>query len=496
MHSQRLPAASIHKAAQPLHTPPSPIPSVKLEISRAPRAGSNLLARRRPCSSVRPAAAHRTGAHLVQAAQERLIRPARNVYGSLRLPGDKSISHRYAMLAAFAAGTSRFTNFSTGADCASTLACMQALGAKVTRSGGSSVEITGVSGRVTPAAHPLDCGNSGSTMRMISGLLAPQQGRFTLTGDASLSRRPMERIRKPLEAMGARLTLAEGHAPLTIEGAQLHSIDYTTPVPSAQVKTCILLAGLQTPGTTTVRESVRTRDHSELALRAFGATLTRTVDSVSISGPQSLRAIDADVPGDISSAAFFLCAAALFPGSNLVVDFLGLNPTRAVLLDVLTVLGARIAVLNVEEKHSELVGTVQISAPPEGLGAIEVGGALSAQLIDELPVLAAIAPFTRGGIRIRGAHELRVKESDRIALMAKNLRAMGADVAEFDDGLDVPGAQSLHGAAIDSGGDHRIAMAFAVAALRAQGDTLVQGAESAAISFPEFFNLLDLVAER
>ena len=428
--------------------------------------------------------------------QERLIRPARNILGSLRLPGDKSISHRYAMLGAFAEGVSRFTNFSTGADCASTLACMAALGAKVQRTGEGSVEITGVAGRVTPANHPLDCGNSGSTMRMMSGLLAPQEGRFTLIGDASLSQRPMERIRKPLAAMGARLTLTDGHAPLTIDGASLKAIDYTTPVPSAQVKSCVLLAGLQTAGTTTVREAVRTRDHSELALRAFGATVTRTAESVSITGPQALHAIDAAVPGDLSSAAFFLCAALLFPGSSLVVDALGLNPTRASLLDALTALGARIAVLNLEEKHAELVGTVQISAPAEGLGSTEISGALAAQLIDELPVIAAIAPYTSGGIRIRGARELRVKESDRIALVAKNLRSMGAEVEEFEDGLDVPGGQHLHGATIDSGGDHRIAMAFSVAALRAEGDTVIRDADSAAISFPEFFELLERVAER
>lgn len=428
--------------------------------------------------------------------QERLIRPARNILGSFHLPGDKSISHRYAMLGAFAEGVSRFTNFSTGADCASTLSCMAALGAKVSRTGQDSVEITGVGGRVTPANHALDCGNSGSTMRMISGLLAPQEGRFTLVGDASLSRRPMERIRKPLEAMGARLTLTEGHAPLTIDGGPLKAMDYTTPVPSAQVKSCVLLAGLQTTGTTTVREAVRTRDHSELALRAFGANVTRTADSVSISGPQQLHAIEAAVPGDLSSAAFFLCAALLFPGSNLVIDALGLNPTRASLLDVLTALGARIAVLNLEEKHAELVGTVQISAPAEGMGSTTINGALAAQLIDELPVLAAIAPSTSGGIRIRDARELRVKESDRIALVAKNLRAMGAEVEEFEDGLDVPGGQTLHGATIDSGGDHRIAMAFSVAGLRAEGETLIQGAESADISFPEFFELLDKVVER
>jgi 3-phosphoshikimate 1-carboxyvinyltransferase len=428
--------------------------------------------------------------------EEQIIRPARNIYGSLRLPGDKSISHRYGMLAAFAEGTSRFSNFSTGADCASTLSCMQALGAKVNRINEQAVEVTGVAGAVTPSQNPLDCGNSGSTMRMISGLLAPQQGDFTLIGDASLSRRPMERIRKPLEAMGARLTLTEGHAPMMINGTPLQSIDYSTPVPSAQVKTCILLAGLQTTGTTVVREAVRTRDHSELALRAFGATLTRTIDSISISGPQPLHSIEAAVPGDISSAAFFLCAAALFPGSALLLDSLGLNPTRATLLDVLTALGAHISVLNLEEKNAELVGSVQISSPPEGLGSTTVSGALAAQLIDELPVLAAIAPYTSGGIRIRDAKELRVKESDRIDLVVKNLRAMGAEVAEFEDGLDVPGGQTLHGATIDSGGDHRIAMAFSVAALRAEGDTLIRGSESAAISFPEFFNLLDLVAER
>jgi 3-phosphoshikimate 1-carboxyvinyltransferase len=430
------------------------------------------------------------------AAQERLIRPARNVYGSLRLPGDKSISHRYGLLGAFAEGTSRFSNFSTGADCASTLACMEALGARVNRMGDGVVEVTGVGGRVTPANHPLDCGNSGSTMRMISGLLAPQQGGFTLIGDESLSRRPMERIRKPLEAMGARLTLTDGHAPITIAGGPLTAVDYTTPVPSAQIKSCVLLAGMQTAGTTTVREAVRTRDHSELALRAFGATLTRTIDSVSITGPQQLHAIEAAVPGDISSAAFFLCAATLFPGSSLVLDSLGLNPTRATLLDVLTALGAHISVLNLEEKNAELVGTVQIAAPPEGLGSATISGALAAQLIDEIPVLAAIAPYSSGGIRIRDAKELRVKESDRIALVVQNLRAMGAEVEEFEDGMDIPGGQTLHGATIDSGGDHRIAMAFSVAALRAEGDTLIQGSESAAISFPEFFNLLDLVAER
>jgi 3-phosphoshikimate 1-carboxyvinyltransferase len=426
---------------------------------------------------------------------ERIIRPARNLMGALRLPGDKSISHRYAILAGMAEGVSRFHNFSTGADCTSSLNCMQQMGATVKRNG-DSVEVEGCAGKLTAPKELLDCGNSGSTMRMLSGLLAPQTGHFTLSGDESLNRRPMERVRKPLLEMGASITLTDGHAPVVIQGAPLHGIEYKTPVPSAQVKTALLFAGLQASGVTKVSEAVRTRDHGELALRAFGAELERTTDSVTIQGGQSLHAIEATVPGDMSSAAFFLCAAALFPDSSLVLDQLGMNPTRATLLDVLTALGAKINVLNLEEANGELIGSVQISAPAQGLGSTEISGALAAQLIDELPVIAAIAPYTRGGIRIRDARELRVKESDRIALVAQNLRAMGAKVEEFEDGLDVPGGQRLHGGNIDSGGDHRIAMAFSIAALRAEGETQIAGAEAAAISFPEFYQLLDQIAER
>jgi 3-phosphoshikimate 1-carboxyvinyltransferase len=432
---------------------------------------------------------------LSQAIATRVIAPARNLLGSLRLPGDKSISHRYALLAGLAHGTTHLENFSTGADPASSLGCVAALGAKVERDG-PSVTIHGCSGQFHLPGAPLDCGNSGSTMRMLAGLLAAQRGSFTLVGDSSLSRRPMERIRKPLEAMGARITLTDGHAPLTIDGAALKAIDYTTPVPSAQVKTAVLFAGLNANGTTTVTESVRTRDHGEIALEAFGVKLTRQLDSVSIAGGQQLRGVDAVIPGDISSAAFFLCAAALFPDSGLLLDNLGLNPTRATLLDVLAMLGAKTSVLNLEQRNGELAGTVQLAAPQDGLGGATISGALAAQLIDELPVLAAIAPYTRNGIRIRDAKELRVKESDRIALVAENLRRMGAEVTEVEDGLDVPGGQALHGAEIDSGGDHRIAMAFAIAALRAEGESTIQGAESADISFPEFFSLLDQVAVR
>ena len=426
----------------------------------------------------------------------RLVSPAINVLGSLRLPGDKSISHRYGMLAAFAEGTSHLSNFSSGADPHSTLACMEQLGACVERQDNGVIAVTGRAGAFAAPSSALDCGNSGSTMRMLAGLLAAQPFTSTLVGDASLTRRPMERIRAPLSSMGARIDLTDGHAPVTIHGGPLRGLDYATPIASAQVKTCLLFAGLQAAGITQVHESVHTRDHGELALRAFGAQLTRSKTSVSIEGGQQLRAIDAAVPGDMSSAAFFLCAAALFPESNLVLDGIGMNPTRASLLDVLRGLGVSLNVLQLSEQHGELIGTLQVVGNPAGLEGAEISGALSAQLIDELPVLAAIAPYTRQGVRIRDARELRVKESDRIALVAKNLRAMGATVEEFEDGFDVPGGQKLHGAEIDSGDDHRIAMAFSVAALRASGDTEIHGAESAAISFPEFFDFLDRVTER
>jgi 3-phosphoshikimate 1-carboxyvinyltransferase len=425
---------------------------------------------------------------------EHLVRPARTLQGSLVLPGDKSISHRYAMLAGLAEGTTRLSNFSTGADPHSSLACMAALGATVENKG-THVEVIGTAGEFRQPTVALDCGNSGSTMRMLSGLIAPHPHTFTLIGDHSLTLRPMERIRKPLSQMGANMDLVEGHAPIIIHGGPLQAIDFDTPIPSAQVKTAVLFAGLQASGTTSLSESVRTRDHSEHALRAFGATLTRANDRLSILGGQKLHAIDATVPGDMSSAAFFLCAALLFPDSNLILDSLGMNPTRSALLDVIAALGARIKILNVEEQHGELIGTIQVnaSAPLSTSGPFKIDGALTAQLIDELPVLSAIAPYTKTGISIRDAKELRIKESDRIALVAKNLKAMGAEFTEYEDGLDIPGNQQLHGATIDSGYDHRIAMAFAIAALRATGDTLIQGSEAAAISFPEFFTHLETI---
>jgi 3-phosphoshikimate 1-carboxyvinyltransferase len=424
------------------------------------------------------------------------IRPARTLQGSLTVPGDKSISHRYAMLAGIAEGTTKLSNFSTGADPHSSLACMEALGARVVHNTDKTIDITGTSGTFCQPSAALDCGNSGSTMRMLAGLIAPHPHTFRLVGDHSLTSRPMERIRKPLGQMGAKIDLVDGHAPMTIYGGPLQAIDFDTPIPSAQVKTAVLFAGFQAGGVTSLSESVRTRDHSEHALRAFGVTLTRMGEKLSIAGGQKLNGINATVPGDLSSAAFFLCAALLFPDSNLVLDSIGMNPTRASLLDVITALGGRIKVLNVEEQHGELIGTVQVNVDPGGIKGVHIGGALSAQIIDELPVLAAIAPYTRDGITIRDAKELRVKESDRIALVAKNLRAMGATFTEHEDGLDIPGNQRLHGAQIDSGTDHRIAMAFSIAALRAEGETEIHGAEAASISFPEFFTHLEDLAQR
>jgi len=412
----------------------------------------------------------------------------------VRLPGDKSISHRYAMLGGIAAGTTKLENFSSGADCASTLGCLRSLGVKWERDGGSVV-IQGAGSRLQGPTAPLDCGNSGSTIRMLSGILAGQAFTSELIGDESLSRRPMARIITPLEMMGAKIESRDGgRSPLRISGARLKGIDYKLPVASAQVKTSLLFAGLFAEGTTRVEEPIQTRDHGELALQAFGALLDRRMREVSVTGGQTLHAIEARVPGDISSAAFFLCAAGLFPDSQLAVPGVLLNPTRARLLDFLIGLGLKITMTDLEEQHGELVGTVQVQGGR--LRGARIASADSAALIDEIPVVAAIAPYTSDGIEIRDARELRVKESDRIASVAKNLRLMGAEVEEFDDGLSIRGGQQLHGASLDSFGDHRIAMAFAVAALRANGETEIQGADAAVISYPEFFEALEGLAQR
>ncbi|MGA8343989.1 MAG: 3-phosphoshikimate 1-carboxyvinyltransferase [Candidatus Sulfotelmatobacter sp.] len=428
------------------------------------------------------------------------VRPARNVRGSVRLPGDKSISHRYAMLAGIAEGASRLENYSTGADCASTLGCMRSLGVEWERKDGAdnTIEVKGRGLALAASASALDCGNSGSTMRMLSGIVAGQKFSCEMVGDESLSRRPMERIIKPLSAMGAQIGSHGGKPPLRITGGALKAIDYKMPVASAQVKSCLLFAGLFAEGETRIEEAMRTRDHGEVALRAFGVKLDRRSvgqgSEVRIRGGQQLRGIEARIPSDLSSAAFFLCAAALFPGSALTIPSLLMNPTRARLLNILMQMGLRISVTQLNEIHGEMVGTLQVEGG--ALKGTTIAGADSAALIDEIPVLAAIAPYTEQGIEVRDAKELRVKESDRIVAVATNLRLMGAQVEEREDGLTIPGGQTLHGAELDSFGDHRIAMAFAVAGLRANGETVIRGAESAAISYPAFFRMLEEVAER
>jgi 3-phosphoshikimate 1-carboxyvinyltransferase len=330
-------------------------------------------------------------------------------------------------------------------------------------------------------------------MRMLSGILAGQPFSTELRGDESLSRRPMARIITPLSDMGAKISSTEGgRPPLKIQGGLLRSIHYKPQVASAQVKSCVLFAGLFAKGETVVEEPIRTRDHGEIALRAFGAEVERKWNTSRIAGGQPLRAIEAHVPGDLSSAAFFLCAAALFPGSQITLPGILMNPTRARLLDILLQMGLKIAVAHLEEQHGELVGTIEARGAA-WKGAV-ITGADTAALIDEIPVLAAVAPYSDDGLEVRDGRELRVKESDRIAAVATNLRKMGAEVEEREDGMRIPGRQHLHGAELDSFGDHRIAMAFAVAALRAEGETIIRGSDAAGVSYPAFFEALRSVA--
>jgi len=427
-----------------------------------------------------------------------VVCPANGVRGMVRIPGDKSVSHRYAMLAGIAEGVSRFHNFSAAIDCASTLDCMANLGCEWKRSEsegeGGVIEVHGVGPQLSAPSRVLDCGNSGSTMRMLSGILAGQNFLSELCGDDSLSRRPMARIITPLTEMGAKISSREGgRPPLRIQGGRLKSIHYKPEIASAQVKSCVLFAGLFAEGETVVEEPMRTRDHGEIALRAFGAEIEREGNASRIVGGQRLRAIEAHVPGDLSSAAFFLCAAALFPGSQITLPGILMNPTRARLLDILMQMGLKVSVAHLEEHHGELIGTIEARGAAWRGGVI--AGSDTAALIDEIPVLAAVAPYSEGGLEVYDGNELRVKESDRISAVASNLRKMGAEVEERPDGMRIPGGQRLRGAEVDSFGDHRIAMAFGVAALRADGETTIRGADAAGVSYPAFFKELRKIAE-
>jgi 3-phosphoshikimate 1-carboxyvinyltransferase len=419
------------------------------------------------------------------------MHPARRVAGSLSVPGDKSISHRYALLAALATGRSTLRQYAPGGDCASTLACLDSLGVEIERSAGAAdtaptVSITGrgLRGLVAPAG-PLDCGNSGSTMRMLAGVVAAHRFVSILGGDRSLSRRPMRRVMTPLTKMGALIEAADGdRPPLRIQGRDLDGIDYEPDVPSAQVKSAVLLAGLQARGWSRVTEQTPTRDHTERALAAFGATVQRGPATVALQGGQPLTALDARVAGDLSSAAFAMAAAAALPGSDITIEQVGLNPTRTAILDVLRRFGVRIDVQQTDNWQGEPVGRVRVRAG--GLGTLRLGPETVPGVIDELPVLAVLA--TAGGeLHVTGAAELRVKESDRIASLVEGLRTLGADADELPDGFHIRGGRPLAGGIVHAHDDHRLAMSFAIAGLTARGPVIIDGADAAAVSYPTFF---------
>jgi 3-phosphoshikimate 1-carboxyvinyltransferase len=430
------------------------------------------------------------------------VSPARAIEGIVRLPGDKSISHRYGILGAIAEGTTTIHNYATGGDCQSTLRCVQALGARVERDG-AKVIIHG--GKLSEPGAMLDAGNSGSTIRMLSGVLAAQHFTTRIGGDESLSRRPMARVMRPLREMGAEIegSLLDGggldgksepqYPPLTIHGRTLRGIDYTLPMASAQVKSCVLMAGLFAEGETIVRESVRTRDHTEIALRGFGADLEVQGKLIRLAPGAKLTGQELMVPGDLSSATFFLVAALLMRESNLLIHQVGLNPTRSALLDFLVAIGASIKVIDVQQSGGELIGDLRVQASKIKGGVIE--GALTAALIDEIPALAVLGAASETGLVVRDAGELRVKETDRIATLEANFKRMGVKIETAPDGFQIPGGQKFHAAKLDSAGDHRIAMAFAVAALAADGPCTISDAEAAGVSFPEFFSTLQEIAK-
>jgi 3-phosphoshikimate 1-carboxyvinyltransferase len=435
--------------------------------------------------------------------KKRTVHPAKILSGGVEPPGDKSISHRYAMIAALAEGASELRHFAAAADCHSTLDCMKALGAEV-KIDKDTVRLTGRGLRgLKGTRRALDAGNSGTTMRLLAGILAGQEFTSQLTGDASLQKRPMKRVVGPLRQMGADIRAREDNfAPLEIHGGRLRAIDFKMPMASAQVKSAVLLAGLFADGESIVTEPARTRDHTELALEEFGAPIEKTGKTIRLqgliagNGGSKLQARSLDIPGDLSSAVFFIAAASLFPDSQLLIHNVGLNPTRTAILDVFASMGASLQMLSVRSAHGEIVGDLAVKGASLKGGIIE--GDQIPLVIDELPMLAALGPYTEQGIEIRNAAELRVKESDRIAALAENLRRMGATVEERPDGLRVEGrsAGKLRGAEIEPYADHRIAMAFAVAALAASGPTVIRNADCAAVSYPKFFDDLERVAER
>ncbi len=428
------------------------------------------------------------------------INPANSVHGIVDLPGDKSISHRAALLAAMAVGDTRIENFSTAADCQTTIKCLKELGVDISHDG-SAVVVTGVgkTGFRRPE-RTLDCGNSGTTMRLLMGILAGQDFESSLSGDESLQKRPMQRVIDPLEKMGARINSNNGKPPLTITGTNpLQSIEHVQQIVSAQIKSSILLAALNTEGVTVVIEPIATRDHTERMLEWFGVEvqIERNEDRtrIAVSGDSRLTARDLKIPADISSAAFFMIAAACFNGSDVTLPNVGVNPTRTAIFDLLVSLGANVEILDADEICNEPVGKIRVRG---GLGSCDnkviLDGPVIAGLIDELPIIAVLGTQLDQGIEVRDAGELRVKETDRIAAIVENLKRIGADVTEFEDGFKVERSW-LKGSVVDSFGDHRIAMAFAVAGLLAEGETEITGAECADISFPGFYETFGYIVK-
>jgi 3-phosphoshikimate 1-carboxyvinyltransferase len=422
-----------------------------------------------------------------------LLQPAKTVSGAVLLPGDKSISHRYAMLAAIAEGTSVLEHFAASRDCHSTLACLRSLGVDVQDSGAVvTVRGRGLRGLHAPAGV-LDAGNSGTTIRLLSGILAGQPFESSITGDQSLSNRPMGRIMEPLRKMGATIESRKGNRPpLKIRGGSLGGIRYRLPIASAQVKSCVLLAGIYGNSPTAVEEIILTRDHTEIALKQFGAGISIESNWIEVQPEPRLKPQSLTVPADLSGAAFFLVAAALLPGSNLLLPGVGLNRRRRELLNYLMSAGLDVVVKNETDPSGEPRGDLRVRYSPDLLKRKlpTIKGERVAALIDEIPVLAVLASQAAGVFELSDAEELRVKESDRISALVTNLRSMGAEVEEKPDGLMISGGRRLHGAEIITKGDHRIAMAFAVAALAAEGESRIHDAECADVSFPGFWDAL------
>ena len=415
------------------------------------------------------------------------VTPTRRLQGRIRVPGDKSISHRYALLAALSQGPSELRNYAPGADCRSTLSCLAALGVDLSAAGSTiTLKGRGLRSFRSPQA-PLDAGNSGTTMRMLMGVLAGQPFETRLIGDASLSRRPMRRVMDPLSRMGASIDATDGHAPLTIHPRSLNPIDHTQTVPSAQVKSAILLAGLHADGTTSVTEPARTRDHTERALAAFGIESHTTGLTTTIRGGQTGIGQSLLIPGDFSSAAFWMVAAAALPGSEVTIEDVGLNPTRTALVGVLRRFGADVTIHETAVAAGEPIGTIIVTG--DHTGSVHIEPHEVPELIDELPAIAALAAHG-GEVHVEGAEELRVKESDRIASLVAGFRALGVHADERPDGFTIRGAGAPRGGVADAAGDHRLAMAFAIAALAAEGPSRIEGSDVVAISYPDFFQTL------